>query len=248
MSEMSFDGGSLEVPRIAPVPRRTETSKKAPKNHNYVKWIGALAGLSAVTLGGLWAGNKLQNYEQGERNKKLAGFQAIETTQLSNATRQSVKLSQNVILLEAGVAERTTPFMIDNSRQLGISVKGNVAARVPKGHEQVVVKPLVYTDQLNTTWLGFTVANGEKNTETKSPVEVANDMVWVNASKLGPNDAKIVSRQSDKLLPFSVATVLEHLQESTLDNHGQFMSEEGNPIAWAPEQLTFEIAHRADVA
>ncbi|MDB5169069.1 MAG: hypothetical protein JWO41_425 [Candidatus Saccharibacteria bacterium] len=249
MSDMSFEGAHAETPSPIALPPRVEARKEVPRSPNYFKRLGAGLGLVAV-LGGTWfVGDKANSYEQGQRNKKLASFQAIEETQIGNARKVPVKLSQNVILLEAGVVYRDTPFSINDSKHFGfISLKGNVAGKVAERQEQVVTKPEVYTDQLNNTWLGFTFTDGKSSKATKSTAEVASDMVWVNASKLGPDDAKIVSRKSDRSLPFSVATVLEHLQESTLDDHGQFMSEAGNPIAWAPETLTFEIAHRAELA
>lgn len=253
MSDMSFEAADHDVNPQAHVPRRVDVDQKVPKNPNYLKRVGASAALVGVLGGVAYTGIKIREYEISGRNNKLGFFQNLEETQLNNARKIPVKLSQNVVILEAGVVYRDTPFSINASRRnLGfISLKGNVAGKVPTGQEQILAKPWVYTDPLNNTWMGFRFGDGTVSTTPKSPKEVADDMVWVNASKLGPNDAKIAARKSATLLNFSVATLREHVQGSTLDVYGQFISDAKNPIAWAPpaeKAGTYDFIHRADMA
>jgi hypothetical protein len=237
--------------KAATPPRRvtaSSESKPAKPSRHIGRKLGAVGLVTAVALSaGVYGKGKLD-----DRNAKLRDLQAVENTLLNNAVRTPLTLSENVVLLGAGVQEHSTPANIQPGKHNWFNlVPGNVSGSVGTGKEQLVAKGVVYVDKHNTTWLGFTPDDGSVAKGLVSADEVAQDMVWVNASQLTPAEAKIAPRKSGELIDFSVATLLSHMQQSTLDEHGQFLGATHNPIAWAPPAESagsYAAAHRADMA
>ena len=238
-------------PKAATPPPRVKASaesKPSKPSYHIGRKLGAVGLITAVALSaGVYGKGKLD-----DRNGKLRDFQAVENTLLNSAVHTPLSHSENVIVLGAGVEEHSTPADLRPAKHNWFNIlPGNVSGSVGKGKEQLVAKGVVYVDKYNTTWLGFTHQDGSVVKDLVSADEVAQDMVWVNASQLTPAEAKIAPRKSGELIDFSVATFLSHMLQSTLDEHGQFLGAAHNPVAWAPPAESagsYAAAHRADMA
>ncbi len=224
--------------------RSTETKKPS-------RGVGRKLGAAALVAVTAASATGVAIYKINSRNNKLNNFQTAENTLMNTYTHSPTTLSQNVLVIKKGVTYREQPFEMDVSHpdiHFGNHhlMPGNAAGRLAT--EQVIAKPLIYTDKGNTTWIGFRFQDGKVNTHEVSSDTVSDQMDWIDASKLTQQTAQIAPRHSSELLPFNVATLVAHTQEAKLDAHGQFLSDSGNPIAWAPPELTYAAAHRADMA
>ena len=210
--------------------------------------IGALAAAGTLIYGAV---------EVNDWNNKINNFKEAEATALTNDTRAPGALSGRVIVLRSGVKFRSTPNSIDaNPYDLHVDghhlMSGNGAGTVLEGQELVVAKPRVFLDKGGSTWLGFVIANGSVSSKQKSPDAVADDMMWVNASKLdGSKQLEMSNPKTGQLTPLTVADLDKSLQTSKLNEYGQYTSDSGNPIAWSPglqPSGTYELNHQADTA
>jgi hypothetical protein len=246
-----YEAPSSVTPKAAAPPRRVKVSaesKPAKPNRHIGRKLGAVGLVTAVALSaGVYGKGKLD-----DRNAKLRDFQAVENTLLNSAVRTPLTLSENVIVLGAGVEEHSTPADLRPGKHNWFNIlPGNVIDTIGAGKEQLVAKGVVYVDKHNTTWLGYTHQDGSVVRDLVSADEVAQDMVWVNASQLTPAEAKIAPRKSGELVDFSVPTLDAHVDKAPLNVNGQFLSATHNPIAWAPPAEpagSYAAAHRADMA
>lgn len=245
-------------PRVIRTKKPSDLAPKTEQPVNRQKGERHL-GRTATTLGGLalvsFLGLGLLKAQSW--NDKLDSFRKAEATALTNDTRAPGALSERVIVLKPGVKFRSTPNSIDaNPYDLHVDghhlMSGNGAGTVPEGQELVVAKPRVFLDKGGSTWLGFVIANGSASVKQKSPDAVADDMMWVNASKLdGSKQLEMSNPKTGQLTPLTVADLDKSLLTSKLNEYGQYTSDNGNPIAWSPGLQpagTYELNHRIDNA
>lgn len=245
-------------PRVIKSPKPSDLAPKIEKPVNKQKGERHLSR-KATALGGValagFVGYGLLKAQSW--NDRLDSFHKAEATALTNDTRAPGALSQRVIVLKSGVKFRSTPNSIDDSAfDLNVAghhlMSGNTTGTVPDGQELVVAKPRVFLDKGGSTWLGFVTANGSISSKQKTPDAVADDMMWVNASKLnGDKQIEMSNSKNSQLTPLTVTELDKFLQTSKLDEHGQYMSDKGNPIAWSPGLQpagTYELNHQVDNA
>ncbi|MEO7363914.1 MAG: hypothetical protein ABIV43_00190 [Candidatus Saccharimonadales bacterium] len=256
-----FDSATNQKPNFAvPLTEAAEknAAAKAPKQRaeKASRRISMAKRAGALAVAGLVAGSAYGAHRVTSWRDKVAGLNGTEVALLNTDAHKSTSRAANVVVLNSGVVYRNTPDMIDNNKYdlhaFGHHlISGNIAGKVPAGQEIVAAKPKLYVDKDNTTWMGFVFQDGQIEKRAVGVEAVGQDMVWVNASKMRPTDASIALNSSNSMIKFTVSDLVANSQPVSLDEHGQYLSEAGNPVAWAQKPHaagTYAADHRADRA